>query len=607
MWSNCFRASLLLLAVFSLAAIIMKLVKYKTGRIVTPFKLLFAGVALSAVVLFIPIYRVSMETTDCGAFERFFICIHNMIRLFLVDGEFAFIETNLVDVPEELYRAYTSYFAVLFVLAPLLTFGFVLSFFKNASAYCKYLFVPKRGVYVFSELNDKSLALANSLAKTNKHKRLFVFTDVFEQDEEHSFELVEKAKEIKAICFKKDIITINFRFRFVFGTVLNFFTIGADESENINQAIKLIEKLKFRKNTNLYVCSTQVEAELLLAKAFNSCKEDGSDDDSIKIKVRRVNEVQALVARTLYNEGHEKIYGSAQEDGSGVKKINAVIIGMGQHGTEMTKALSWFCQMDGYQVEINAFDLDENADIKFKSLCPELMSDEYNGRFDVPDDAKYKISVHPKIDVNTSTFDNAIMALPRTTYAFVALGNDEKNIATAVKLRTMFERLGYDPVIQAIVYNSDKKKALADATNFKGQKFRIDFIGDMESSYSEEVILDSDVEEAALKRHLKWGKESEFWQYDYNYKSSVASAIHRRVKELCKVPGIEKEPAARTDEERRAIRVIEHSRWNAYMRSEGYVYGGTTDKSGRNDLAKTHNCLVAFKKLPQKEQEKDDD
>lgn len=110
-----------------------------------------------------------------------------------------------------------------------------------------------------------------------------------------------------------------------------------------------------------------------------------------------------------------------------------------------------------------------------------------------------------------------------------------------------------------------------------------------------------------MKRHLKWGDEDEFRRYDYNCRSSVASAIHRKMKVLCGIPGIEKEPEARTEEERQALRILEHRRWNAYMRSEGYVYGGTTEKTGRNDLAKTHNCLVPFSQLPYKEQIKDDD
>ena len=583
--------------------------KYKSGRFIQPTKILFAGVVLSSVLLFIPIYINTFQETECGIAETILIAIHNMIRLFIVDGEFEFVTANLIGVPLWCYKGYTLLFAVLYVLAPALTFGFVLSFFKNISAYTHYAMHYKSDIFIFSELNEKSLALAESLSRDSSRNCFFVFTDVFEREEEEVYEMIEKAKELGAICFKKDIITINFSFHSK-NSELNFFTIGDDQSENINQALILVQKFKHRENTNLYVFSTQVEAELLLDSAFHA-PTDSSDaseqEKAIKIKVRRVNEVRSLVTRILYEQGYEKIFKSAYPDEDGVKRINAVVIGMGQHGTEMTKALSWFCQMDGYRVEINSFDVSSKAEEKFISLCPELMDPKFNGNFDMEGEAKYKITIHPSIDVDTKNFDDIIKNLPRTTYVFVALGNDEKNISTAIKLRAMFLRWGYKPEIQAVVYNTHKKEALTDITNFKKQKYEIDFIGDMKSSYSESVILNSDIEQEALKRHMKWGSESEFWQYDYNYKSSVASAIHCKMKKLCGIPGIEKEPKDRTEEELWPIRILEHCRWNAYMRSEGYVYGGTIEKAGRNDLAKLHNCLVPFAELPLKEQIKDDD
>ena len=578
-------------------AIIRAKSKYKSGRLLDPSKILFAGVIVSSVILFLPIYFNTFKSSDCGIFETVLIAIHNMIRLFIVDGEFGFITSNLVGVPTLIFKGYTTLFSILFVLAPILTFGFVLSFFKNISAYKRYITHYNSDVFIFSELNEKSLALAKSLHKNNSKNRFFVFTDVFEKEEEQSYEFVEKAKELGAVCFKKDIVTIDFSFHSKKSN-LSFFAIGEDQSENISQALKIVDKLKYRDKTNLYVFSTQVEAEMLLAHAFNGA------DNGIKIKVRRVNEVQSLITRNLYENGYEKIFESAYDD-SEVKKINAVVIGMGQHGTEMTKALSWFCQMDGYLVEINAFDLDLNVNEKFTAECPELMK--FSGVLDVAGEAKYTINIHSGVNVDTVAFDKHIQSLPRTTYVFVALGNDEKNISTAVKLRSLFERIGYNPEIQAVVYNSDKKEALTGIANFKGQEYKIDFIGDMKSSYSEEVILDSDVEEEALKRHMKWGNESEFWQYNYNYKSSIASAIHRKMKILCGMPGIEKDPKDRAEDELWNLRILEHNRWNAYMRSEGYVYGGTVEKSGRNDLAKMHNCLVPFSELPLKEQEKDDD
>ncbi len=607
MWTTCLAISIIFLASSVILALVRGKTKYKSGRVVTPLKILFVGVIFSAVALFIPIFSESFKTNDCGVFETAFISIHNMIRLFVVDGEFDFITSSLANVSPEVFRGYTIVFSVLFVLAPLLTFGFVMSFFKNFSAHMRYLTHFNYDAYIFSELNEKSLALAKSLYDNKSEKRLFIFTDVFEKEEEQSYELVEKAKETGAICFKKDIITINFSFHNR-KKELNFFAIGENQSKNINQALKIIDAFKYRKNTNLYVFSTQVEAEMLLSNAFENNTEAGNSNkekNQIAIKVRRVNEVQSLVYRNLYENGYDKIFNSAYEEDDGVKKINAVVIGMGQHGTEMTKALSWFCQMDGYEVEINSFDIDKNAKDKFLSLCPELMA--FSGKTDIPGEARYTVSVHSGLDVDTEAFDSVIKNLPRTTYVFVALGNDEKNISTAVKLRTMFERMKYTPVIQAVVYNSEKKEALTDIKNFKGSPYNIDFIGDMKSSYSEDVILDSDVEEEALKRHLKWGDESEFWRYDYNYKSSIASAIHRKMKKECGIPGVEKDPKDRTEKELWELRKLEHRRWNAYMRSEGYVYGGTVEKAGRNDLAKMHNCLVPFDELPLKEQEKDDD
>ena len=127
----------------------------------------------------------------------------------------------------------------------------------------------------------------------------------------------------------------------------------------------------------------------------------------------------------------------------------------------------------------------------------------------------------------------------------------------------------------------------------------------MESSYTEDVIIDSDLEEDALNRHLKWGKEDEFWTYEYNYRSSMASAIHMKARIQCGIPGADKREDELTEEERNVIEVLEHRRWNAYMRAEGYVFSGSKDKSSRNDLAKMHHNLVPFRSLSKADQNKD--
>jgi hypothetical protein len=73
----------------------------------------------------------------------------------------------------------------------------------------------------------------------------------------------------------------------------------------------------------------------------------------------------------------------------------------------------------------------------------------------------------------------------------------------------------------------------------------------------------------------------------------------------CKIPGADKVEEALAEQERDGIEVLEHRRWNAYMRSEGYVFSGSTDKKSRNDLAKMHHDLVNFADLSEEEKRKD--
>ena len=73
----------------------------------------------------------------------------------------------------------------------------------------------------------------------------------------------------------------------------------------------------------------------------------------------------------------------------------------------------------------------------------------------------------------------------------------------------------------------------------------------------------------------------------------------------CRIPGAEKKEDQLTKEEQDIIEVLEHRRWNAYMRSEGYVYSGSKDKASRNDLAKMHHDLVDFSSLTEEEKRKD--
>lgn len=590
MWLTSLILSICALVCLGAAAIAVNHSDFIRSHRFNLFNALFVCVFVSAIIMFFPIHFSLEESTASGAWRAILLSLFNSMQIFAVGCEFGVVADGLLICPDSIDMIYQIWAATLFVLAPIFTFGFVLSLFKNLTEYLRYLASYFKDAYIFSELNEKSIALASDIKSKHKNAAI-VFTDVFEEKDEVTSELIDEAKKIRAICFKKDILVVNFK-RHSSKKKIYFFTIGINENENLNQSLKLIEEYKMCENVKLYAFSIKIESEILLSSAQKG-----------RMKVRRVNDVQSLINRVLYENGNI-IFKSARENSDGTKDISAVVIGMGHHGTEMVKALAWFCQMDGYSLKITAFDKDPLAKEKFIALAPELMSDDYNG-VKVKGEAEYTIDIHSGVDVETISFIEKIKKIFGATYVLVALGNDDINISTAISLRMNFERMGIHPIIQAIVYNSQQKCVLQDVKNFKGQKYDIDFIGDLDSSYSENVIIDSELEGEALQRHLKWGEEEDFWNYEYNYRSSVASAIHMRARIACQIPGSEKKTEDLTDEERDAIEILEHKRWNAYMRADGYVFSGSKNKESRNDLAKMHHDLVDFSSLSEDEKRKD--
>jgi len=590
-WLVCLIVALVFFAASIVTAIMInRKTHMKSNRFITPFNTVFAGLFVTTFVLMIPVYNAICSGAQLQSLKTILFAIQGTFQVFTIDADSTLIIENINESVGAIAPVYSAIVSILFVVAPIFTFGFLVSFFKNASAYIQLFFQKRKDMYVFSELNEKSLTLATDIK--NKHpKSAIVFTDVFENNEEESYELVGRAKELGGICFKKDILAVNFNIHSP-SRAMYLFAIGADESENIEHALKLIRKYGNVQGTHLYVFTTRIESELLL-----------SHNQGIPMKVRRINEVQSLINRVLFERGTE-LFRDALPVENNEKNIHAVVVGLGNHGTEMLKALTWYCQMDGYHIEIDAFEKDALAEERFTALCPELMSEDYNG-VSVPGETEYTIRIHSGIDVETKAFADSIGEMKDVTYAFVALGSDEMNVKTAVDLRMLFERSKIKPVIHAVVRNSDEKAALSGITNYRGQAYNIECIGDLNSSFSEGVIINSELESDALSRHLKWGKEEEFWQYEYNYRSSMASAIHMKARIACGIPGAGKPEDQLTAEEKAIIEPLEHRRWNAYMRAEGYIYSGSPEKSSRNDLAKMHHDLVDFSSLTEDEKRKD--
>lgn len=587
MTAICFYLAMAVAAASAITAFIIGVKKGGGSRWLSPIKILFFGVFAASFLLHLPVI-VKMQGLAAPRFSSVFLSLHSTFQIFTIDSDRSLIIDELSGMNME--NAYRTAMSVLFVLAPILTFGFVLSFFNNISSRLRFLWSFNKEVYVFTDLNEASSTLAEDLRR-NHSDAAIVFADVTDNGDDAYDELYSRTRRIKAICFKKNVSSVSLRPHNIKAQI-TFFVIDRHEKDNIETALELSKKYEARPNTRMFVFSTNPESELLFTSASNDC-----------LKVRRINTARSLINRTLYENG-ERFFKHALPVSKNEKRISAVIVGLGTRGREMLKALAWFCQMDGYSVIIDAFDSDPLAEKKMAAMCPELLSPDYNG-VSVPGESEYLIRIHPGMDVSSSDFIDEINKLTGTTYVLVSLGSDEKNIRTAADLRMRFERIGAKPDIDAIVFSTASSNALSNVKNYRGQSYDVNFIGDIGTSYSERVIIDSELETEALARHLKWGCEDEFWRYEYNYNSSVASAIHMKARIACGIPGAEKNEADLTEEEADLIERIEHRRWNAYMRSEGYVYSGSHEKSSRNDLGKMHHDLVDFASLDEAEKRKD--
>ena len=577
--------------------------KYNLFR--TPFRLAILGFFVAAVAMFYPIYYAAYlgtESESLRVVESVLLSIHNTLRLFVLDGEFDVVYGMLIGsatLSRSVRVIYTVYASLIYIVAPMLAAGVVLSFFKEASAIFRYTLHFRSDVYIISELNEQSIALAEDIITNNpnKERRVVVFADVYDKYEEEVYELTARAKKLGAICMRNDLNEIGLKphSRKIHR---KFYLIGVNEDVNIKQAIRLIERCrKVEKlnspTTQIYVAANSTESEALL----NSV-------DFGEIKVRRLNENRNLMLSTLLDC---PIFENAVEV-KGQKEISIVIVGLGAYGFEMLKALCWCGQLPGYVVRIHAFDKEPNCEAKVRSIAPELLK--YN-RMVMVGEPYYDLDFHGGIDVNSYEFLTELSSIERVTGAFVTLGNDELNIETAMKMRMQFGRDNIAagkaiPPIWAVVYSTTKTQAAKQSglKSIQGEDIGVGFLGDAASRYTLKSLECEDLEALGLKSHKHWIKrdkdgnpdpeenkaaEDKYNKYEYYRRASIAEVIY-----LIFRTRLIKDCDADT------LMIYEHRRWSAFMRSEGYVY-----MPERSDIAKTHPSLIPYADLSEKEKAKD--
>ena len=479
-----------------------------------PFNMLLILLSVAMFFMFIPVYD-SLEGTD-GA-RTFFLSIHNTIRLYVVDADYGVIKDYLAFEEYTIHGTYATVFSVytviMFVVAPFMTAGFVLSFIKDAWAQILYVVIPggDKTVYYMSELNSRSIALARDIRRQEAEKRLkrsiIVFFDVYHEQNEEHHELMTRASSYGAICFRKDISATGLvRWR----KSRKFFFIGENEEENVKQAITLVdrcrESLSPRCNAEFYVFTTASDSEQLIDaidRARPNAKRPSHQKD---FKIRRVDVTRNLAISTV--EENYKIFPNSEA--TEVKQVDIVIVGVGDFGTELLKAYCWASQLPNCQAVIHLIDKDKHLKDRLEYQVPALVAGSGGKALDGKyNDSFYKVIPHENIDVTIKAFENEIEKIATEASdgidaVFVALGNDELNVRVAADIRRIIGRLNTKtkremPKILSTVYSTRKTDVLPKDVG-------VDYIGSMEAVYSLKNVENLEHEKRGFEYHKIWVK-----------------------------------------------------------------------------------------------------
>ncbi len=494
---------------------------------------------------------------------------------------------------------------IMFALAPILASSLILSFIGDTGEKIKFFFSRNKKIYVFSELNQNSLALAKGLLKS-KEKKIMIFCNT----KDESKNLITKAKDLGAILLYKSCENMKPNRK---QTIFEFCLMSNSEDKNLKTAEMLVNK--FRNTKSKVIINAFIESGTNVKFLESVLKSEKHKDTNIELHC--IDEIALFCNHLIYDY---PLY-NTKDNG---KNISVAIIGCGRTGMRMLKTVYWAGQIDGYTLKIRVYDKCAfRIKREFERLCPGIRGCEA---------IKFIAA-----NVDSPKFQKKMLAEENSkdaTYIVVAMGDDGLNLSVSDDISKIYRRSrnfekSKMPEIFTRVRSEDKTSPYFNDTDFL-EKRNIHLFGTTESIFSNTTIFNSELENMAFAVHLTYRNKlcerknsPEFQEVYYNFKtseydrrSSMAAALHIPAK-LCacdKVPKTDKNnlndeniakfsECIKNDKELcKRLAENEHARWNAFMLSEGFetatleemmLYSKTnTDNDHKDELTMLHPCIT---------------
>lgn len=638
---------------------------------------------------------------NLGPVERFFDSMVHALQTFSMDEDY----TGYLSAGKSALQAgghpvwaqvYGIVMSVLNVCAPVLGGALLLEILSGIFPYIKIRLYPFRHKFIFSELNDMTMTLAEDLYKEENYREflklsgkekppVFIFTDAYpDNTSEPRSELFERAGEIHAICVKTDLLHLPMRR----SKSVSYFLMDRETRDNVTAITKLLHKDRRERylwpvtekeegteknpDTRIYVfTSTDVENDLIW-KAYKGMEEKDNHilirpfRDSMNTAISLMYEAPLFLPLIQEKEEAEEESEAAESRKEEIKPaaedLYVTIIGSGGLAEEVFKAAFWCGQIAGIQLHLDV--LAEDADalrIRLEDKCPELLEsglDEAavicrhtasaeadheasagtvktkagSGRLKVfPDDPsapenppycryRFRDIEHPDY---CSAYPEDVLG--KTDYYVIALGDDARNIEVTAGIRRALarvDRCGHKGhvVLAPAVFDKELASLSRKKHPGAGEPYVLPF-AELQSRFSyHNIMLESSMPGAEETGKLYNAKSQEKMQEDeYAYWGNLIRSFHYPYKlfglGILDIRDLEirdrdrfrvKAPYKLTEEENEMLAWVEHRRWNAFMRTQGFTcpsreqfdrYYSRHCRAGRPDLFKDvalrfHPCLV---------------
>lgn len=380
----------LLLLVLSVAAFILEIVliiKYfiikKSSSMSFRSKLfrLAAVLILSiwSLRLFVEVSGENEAWAEFNFIEKLLDSFVHTFQTFSLDEDYT-VYTNIgkdfllkrfgIDIIGILFGFYSS---IINVLAPILggglLFEILTSFFPKFRLALACLSRKKK--YIFSELNEQSVALAKSIKKADPHA-IIIYTDTYvDPSNERETELYAEAKRENAVCVKDDISNVLRDTKIGLKGQMECFLIDENEYNNSTALAAIIlnkssreklyaNKLKIFHTSNI---ESLIEEKAIWnmflrdknstipkQKKFNLNSVSHQNPDSKMVDIQLINCYRLIVWDLYFNC---PLFTPLMHK-TAPKQLNLTVIGVGSIGMESFLSATWFGQMlNGYEQNVH--------------------------------------------------------------------------------------------------------------------------------------------------------------------------------------------------------------------------------------------------------------